>query len=121
MTGKKYPWGDDITHDDANYSITGGKDRWITTAPVGSFAPNGYGLCDMVGNVWEWCADWYGANYYANSPQRNPKGPDSGTHRVSRGGSLSESPKGSNNLSVADRKYLEPTSAYSNYGFRCVK
>ena len=87
IVGKRYPWGDTITHDDANYDGTGEKDIWKYTSPVGSFAPNGYGLYDMAGNVWEWCADWYDDNYYANSPKSNPTGPSSGQYRVFRGGS----------------------------------
>ena len=77
LAGKKYPWGDKFTHNYANCNDTGGRDRWNHTAPVGSFPPNGYGLYDMTGNVYVWCADWYGEDYYANSPGRNPKGPDS--------------------------------------------
>ena len=88
LIGKRYPWGDEIIHDDANYRGTGGKDQWDeTTAPVGSFRPNGYGLHDMAGNVWEWCADWYDSDYYSKSPLRNPQGPSSGSTRVLRGGS----------------------------------
>jgi len=57
LPDKKYPWGDKITHGMANYSGTGNKDQWYGTAPVCSFRENGYGLCDMAGNAWEWCAD----------------------------------------------------------------
>ncbi len=67
-----------------------GKDQWDEkTAPVGSFFPNGYGLYDMAGNVYEWCADWYDEGYYANSSYKNPKGPESSPkgRRVLRGGS----------------------------------
>jgi sulfatase modifying factor 1 len=103
LVGKKYPWGDNLTHDDANYSGTGGKDKWVNTSPVGSFAPNGYGLYDMAGNVWEWCADWYDSKYYASSPKSNPKGPSSGERAVLRGGSWYFS--FDSYLRVADRSY----------------
>ena len=64
LVGKRYPWGNEITHDNANYEGTGGKDQWSnTTAPVGSFKPNGYGLVDMSGNAYEWCADWHNSTY----------------------------------------------------------
>ena len=67
LQGKRYPWGDEITQDDANYSGTGGKDRWDqSTAAVGSFEANGYGLYDVGGTVAEWCADWYAEDYYAS-------------------------------------------------------
>ena len=58
------------------------------THPVGQKKPNAWGLYDMSGNVWEWCSDWYDANYYKISPYRNPKGPASGVLRVIRGGSF---------------------------------
>ena len=74
LKGKRYPWGDNISHDDANYLGTGGRDTWATTASVGSFPPNNYGLYDMAGNVWEWCLDEYDKDFYRNSPRRNPVG-----------------------------------------------
>ena len=64
-----------------------GHDGHAFTAPVGSFAPNAFGLYDMLGNAWEWTADWHGEDYYAQSPTNNPPGPESGSVRVRRGGS----------------------------------
>ena len=116
--GKKYPLGDSISHNDANYGSTDGKDVWLhCCAPIGSFAPNGYGLYDMAGNVWEWCADWYDANYYANSPSRNPKGPSSGIFRVLRGGSWYYFTA---YLRAANRLNILPSFTLYDYGFRFV-
>jgi iron(II)-dependent oxidoreductase len=117
LVGKKYPWGDTLTHDDANYSGTGGKDKWENTSPVGSFAPNRYGLYDMAGNVWEWCADWYDSKYYASSPKSNPKGPGSGKSAVLRGGSWDD--YADLDLRVAARFF--PSGDLSLVGFRCVQ
>jgi len=84
--GRKYLWGN--TWDAAKCNSSERGDSYEYTSPVGSF-PSGvspYGCYDMAGNVWEWCNDWYGENYYANSPSSNPAGPASGDDRVLRGG-----------------------------------
>jgi formylglycine-generating enzyme required for sulfatase activity/energy-coupling factor transporter ATP-binding protein EcfA2 len=83
--GFKYPWGENFDKNSCN-SFESGLHR---TSPVGIY-PKGkspYGCFDMAGNVWEWCSDWYDDKYYANSPDRNPKGPSGGAYRVIRGGS----------------------------------
>ena len=95
LPGKTYPWGDEAptcaagAQNGANFSDReGGTCKPSGAAPVGSFAPNGYGLYDMAGNVWEWVGDWYsGDTYYASSPPSNPQGPATGDLRVLRGGS----------------------------------
>jgi formylglycine-generating enzyme required for sulfatase activity len=116
--GLTYPWGDSIRHDNANFKGTGGRDRWKYTSPVGSFEANGFGLFDMVGDVWEWCADYYGENYYANSPSADPQGPSTGSSRVMRGGSWDFDPK---SLRISVRGWIVPWGACDSGGFRCVR
>ncbi|MAG83966.1 hypothetical protein CMK10_07390 [Candidatus Poribacteria bacterium] len=68
-----YPWGTEITHDNANYVGIGGRDQWDKgTAPIGSFDPNGYGIYNIVGNAWKWCLDEWEQDFYARSPISNP-------------------------------------------------
>ena len=127
LDGKKFPWGDSDPdgsqcnfadkNTDSSWSDKGVDDGYECTAPVGSFAPNGYGLYDMAGNVWEWCSDRYDASYYADSPKSNPTGPDSGTFRVVRGGSWYYNPR---YLRVAGRLSDSPTDSLYYNGFRCV-
>ena len=119
LKNKEYPWGDDesLARDYANYSGTGGKDKWDKCAPVSSFKPNGYGLFDMAGNVYEWCADWYSGDYYRQSPCRNPEGPEDGSRKVARGGAWRHKVCYSR---CASRSSLAPEKTFSDFGFRCA-
>lgn len=85
--------------------------------PVGRGTPNGFGLLDMGTVVHEWCFDWYDPSYYAIAPRDDPRGPDSGTRRASRGGSWRHRVRWS---SPAARSSLTPESRYADYGFRLV-
>ncbi len=103
LSGRRFPWGDTIQHAKANYYSStsyaydtsptrGYHPTYATgetpyTTPADAFAPNGYGLYGMAGNVWEWCWDRYGSAYYGTSPESDPRGPVSGSFRVLRGGS----------------------------------
>ena len=124
LAGRRYSWGDgeELARDYANYSGIGGKDVWEGwpnggTAPVGSFAANGYGLYGIAGNVLEWCQDWLDKDYYNNSPTKNPPGPDTGSYRVSRGGSWLNA---ASTLRVAYRGSFLPDYRNGSFGFRCV-
>jgi len=86
--------------------------------PVGEDEPNPYGLLDIGENIHEWCADWYGPNYYQIAPARDPKGPESGTRRASRGGSWRHHIKVSR---CAARSSIPPHFRYADYGFRVAR
>lgn len=77
----------------ARFKFAGVKDGFPHTAPVGSFRANGWGLKDVIGNAFEWCADWSDAGYYAISPMEDPRGPATGTLRIARGGSWNDTPQ----------------------------
>jgi formylglycine-generating enzyme required for sulfatase activity len=128
LSGLRFPWGNTISERLANYcEFTGIYDWGQTgynpaftnggypyTSPVGSFAPNGYGLYDMAGNVEEWCWDWYGTPYAGGT---DPRGPASGSYRVLRGGYW-------NNYGftcrTAQRYNSHPTDFFNYFGFRSV-
>ena len=146
-TGQRFPWGDTISWSQDNYygypaSVGGyaydqatafdfdpafsGGDSGIFpyTSPVGTFAPNGYGLNDLAGNVNEWCWDWYawpataGSPYWGGTDPHGPAGPGTLTSRVLRGGSYDYDAYGAR---CAYRNYNYPTFNYDDLGFRCVR
>ena len=84
---------------------------------VGQKKPNAFKLYDMLGNVWEWVADWYDPNYYERGESRDPVGPSSGEYRVLRGGSYSYVAR---SIRVSERNWLAPNFAYLENGFRCA-
>jgi len=132
LNGLRFPWGSTISETQANYfgatashSYDLGPNGYNATgsfggtspatSPVGSFAANAYGLCDMAGNVDAWCWDWYGTPYAGGA---DPRGPASGTNRVMRGGDWQS---GADVARCANRSNALPTTATNRTGFRCVK
>ncbi len=111
VEGWSFSFGDELDPEKANYWKSDG------TKPVGSYSPNGYGLYDMTGNVVEWTSDYYGGDYYKNSPRENPRGPEKGKFRVIRGGGWHSGP---GCVSVTHRQALPGGWLDFNVGFRCV-
>jgi len=126
---KRYPWGDLLKPGSEHLcNIWQGKfpdknnqsDGYAGTAPVRSFPPNGYGLYNVSGNVWEWCADWFNPTWHVKASPVNPKGPAQGTSRVMRGGSYLCHKSYCNRYRVAARSSNTPDSSSGNMGFRCA-
>ena len=117
--GRRFPWGNDW---DARKCCNGAVNRVVGgTMPVGSYPAGAspYGVLDMAGNVWQWCADWSDGNYYQHAPERNPTGPETGTMRILRGGSWSY--PSAEYFRAAQRYWFFPTGGGPDFGFRCVK
>jgi sulfatase modifying factor 1 len=110
----EYPWGNEIpawVPEDGRGPLPG---PW----PVTLGEPNGYGLFGIGANIHEWCADWYSAGYYAESPTTNPPGPPSGARKSSRGGAWRHAITVSR---CAQRSRIHPSYRYADYGFRVVR
>lgn len=126
LNGARFPWGDEEpTPHLARCNIFRGDfpDRplgAVGTVPVGSFAPNGFGLYQMVGNVWEWCADRFGAHTYRTAEPVDPIGPSRGRSRVLRGGSYLCHDSYCRRYRVAARSHNTPETSTGNIGFRTV-
>ncbi|WP_341869438.1 formylglycine-generating enzyme family protein [Nocardioides euryhalodurans] len=125
----RYPWGDDLLPDgrwplniwQGTFPVVNHlDDGYLGTAPARSFEPHGFGLWNMAGNVWEWCADWFDPGYYRTAPRDSPPGPERGTARVMRGGSYLCHDSYCNRYRVAARSGNTPESATGNLGFRCA-
>lgn len=119
--GRLYPWGNQVPRKDlANFALGARFSYSQVLMPVQSYeqGKSPYGLYQMAGNVWEWVQDWYAANYYEVSPERNPQGPEEGQFKVLRGGSWSDLPK---YLLTYGRFKLLPETRNSYTGFRCAK
>lgn len=127
LRSARYPWGNAL-NTPWRTNIWQGRfptqntlaDGWLTTSPVRTYEANAYGLWQTVGNVWEWCSDWWSASYYQHSPRHNPHGPSSGLTRVMRGGSYLCHDSYCNRYRNAARTSNTPDSSTGNTGFRTV-
>lgn len=114
VDGRRYPWGDEIP----NWIPDGGRGPVDGPWPVTLGEPNAYGVYGIAANIHEWCADWYAADFYGSSPERNPAGPAGGVRRASRGGSWRHAVTISR---CAARSRIDPSFRYTDYGFRVVR
>jgi formylglycine-generating enzyme required for sulfatase activity len=127
---KRFPWGDEREPDgEHRMNVWQGTfpskntldDGYLGTAPVDSFPPNGFGLHNTSGNVWEWCGDWFDSSYPGASPSSNPSGPEMGEAKVIRGGSYLCHDSYCNRYRVGARSSNTPDSTTGNMGFRCAR
>jgi sulfatase modifying factor 1 len=129
MALNRFPWGDELEPAGRHRmnvwqgvfpSKNTAADGHAGVAPAQSFKPNAYGLYQMTGNVWEWCADWFDSQYYRRSPRENPTGPERGHTRVMRGGSFLCHASYCNRYRVDARNHNGPDTSTTNIGFRCA-
>lgn len=129
LAGSRFAWGDELTPGgEHRCNIWNGDfptvntltDGYLTTAPAAAFPPNAFGLRNMSGNTWEWCADWFSPYYYRRSPDEDPQGPRFGQGRVMRGGSYLCHHSYCHRYRVAARSANTPDSTAANLGFRCA-
>ncbi len=132
LKGRRFPWGNTLTPNREHRcnvwqgefpTCNTAEDGWEGTCPVDEYVPNGYGLFNVSGNVWEWCSDWFSATSHrrgSEQTRRNPQGPHSGRARVIKGGSYLCHKSYCNRYRLAARSSNSPDSSTGNIGFRCV-
>jgi formylglycine-generating enzyme len=130
LAGAPFPWGDELEPGgEHRMNVFQGTfpgrntcdDGYAGTCPVDAFPANGYGLHEMTGNVWEWCADWFSPDFHTIEKRTNPRGPRRGTHRSTRGGSYLCHESYCRRYRVSARNALTPDSTTGNTGFRGVR
>lgn len=127
LVQKPYAWGGDLLPEGRHacniwqgtfpFRNTG-EDGWLGTAPVDAFPPNGFGLYNVSGNVWEWCADWFSPDFPARGPRVEPREPEAGSQKVIRGGSYLCHASYCNRYRVSARSGTTPDSSTGHMGFR---
>jgi formylglycine-generating enzyme len=129
LSGRAYPWGDELepsgTH---RMNVWQGSfprtntcdDGYYGPCSVDAFEPNEFGLYNMTGNTWEWCSDWFSRDFQTSDRRANPHGPQTGTHKATRGGSYLCHGSYCRRYRVSARNGLTPDSSTGNIGFRCV-
>jgi len=124
-----YPWGDELEPGgEHRMNVWQGTfprrntlgDGYYGTCPVDTFPPNAYGLSNMTGNTWEWCADWFSRTFHTQDRRTNPRGPQAGTHKSIRGGSYLSHASYCRRYRVSARSSLVPDTSSGDLGFRCV-
>jgi len=129
LDGEPFPWGSELEPGGRHrMNVWQGRfprentiaDGYYGTCPVDAFPPNGYGLYNMTGNTWEWCADWFSRSHHTRDRHTNPRGPQAGTHKAVRGGSYLSHASYCRRYRVSARSGLTPDSSRGDLGFRCA-
>ena len=129
LEAQPYPWGEELepagehrmnVWQGAFPQENTGADGYYGTCPVDAFPANGFGLHNMTGNTWEWCADWFSHDFHTRDRRTNPRGPRAGTNKTTRGGSYLCHASYCRRYRVSARNALTPDSSTGNIGFRCV-